>query len=94
MITIDFIEEFMYIWHSHNEEFNFDFTPSNANAMGASGTRRTRGSDKGVREDFRMIIKQQISRSNENITPLIANFIGQERMRLMHFLFDVDVGQF
>ncbi|XP_065361068.1 integrator complex subunit 10 [Calliphora vicina] len=97
LVNIDFIEEFMYIWHTHNEEFNFDFTSNNVpagNCQGSAGARRTRGSDKGVREDFRLIIKQQITRSNENVTTLIANFIGQEHLRLMHYLFDVDVGQF
>lgn len=94
MITIDFIEEFMYIWNTHNEEFNFDFTPPNTSAGAACASRRTRGSEKGVKEDFRVIIRQQISRSNENITTLVASFISQEHMRLMHFLFDVDIGQF
>lgn len=82
----------MYIWHTHNEDFNFDFTSTNA--TGPAGSRRTRGSDKGVKEDFRLIIKQQISRSNENVTTLIATFIREEHLRLMHYLFDVEVGQF
>ncbi|TMW47554.1 hypothetical protein DOY81_007380 [Sarcophaga bullata] len=97
MINIDFIEEFMYIWHTHNEDYNFDFTSNNValnSGSGPAGSRRTRGSDKGVREDFRLIIKQQISRTNENVTALIANFIAQENLQLMHYLFDVDVGQF
>lgn len=97
MINIDFIEEFMYIWHTHNEDYNFDFTSNNVatnTGSGPAGSRRTRGSDKGVREDFRLIIKQQISRTNENVTALIANFITQENLQLMHYLFDVDVGQF
>ncbi|XP_013112218.1 integrator complex subunit 10 [Stomoxys calcitrans] len=91
IITIDFIEEFMSIWNTSTEEFNFDFSTSSAVH---SASRRTRGSDKGVRDDFRLILKQQISRSNENLTSLIAGFISQERLRLMHFLFDVEVKQF
>lgn len=94
LINIDFIEEFMFIWNTHNEDFNFDFAPANISGNGTvpAGSRRTRGADKGVKEDFRLIIKQQIARSNENVTTLIANFINQENLRLMHFLFDV--GQF
>lgn len=90
IITIDFIEEFMAIY-SHNEDFNFDFSPPNVTNV---ASRRTRGSDKGVRDEFRVIIKQQISRCNENIFSLIHSFISQEHMRLMHFIFDVDVNQF
>ncbi|XP_073836788.1 integrator complex subunit 10 isoform X2 [Musca autumnalis] len=92
IITVDFIEEFMAMWNSHNEEYNFDFTPLDVSASGTS--RRTRGTEKGVRDDFRAMIKQQLSRCNENLTLLLVNFISQEHMRLMHFLFDVEVNQF
>lgn len=97
MINIDFIEEFTYIWHTHNEDFNFEFASNNVTTNpgnGPASSRRTRGADKGVREDFRSLIKQQISRCNENVTALTANFITQENLQLMRYLFDVDVSQF
>ncbi|XP_075161404.1 integrator complex subunit 10 [Haematobia irritans] len=91
IVTIDFIEEFMSIWNSSADEFNFDFAPPN---VINSASRRTRGSDKGGRDDFRSIIKQQISRSNENVASIVASFISQENLRLIHFLYDVEVNQF
>uniref|UniRef100_A0A1I8M5R8 Integrator complex subunit 10 n=1 Tax=Musca domestica TaxID=7370 RepID=A0A1I8M5R8_MUSDO len=92
IVTVDFIEEFMAIWNSHNEDFNLDLAPSDVNA--ATTTRRTRCTDKGARDDTRIILKQQLSRCNENIVLLLANFISQEQMRLMHSLFDVEMNQF
>lgn len=85
IVMIDYIEEFMSIWRSHNEEFNFEFSPAQAN----SATRRigTRGADKGVREDFKQIIKQQILRANDSIPALVTSFIAQERIHLMQTIF-------
>uniref|UniRef100_A0A1B0GG98 Integrator complex subunit 10 n=1 Tax=Glossina morsitans morsitans TaxID=37546 RepID=A0A1B0GG98_GLOMM len=94
VITIDFIEEFMYMWNNYNDTINFDFNVSHNTATGSIATRRTRGFDKGVREDFRSIIKQQISRANENLTTLIANFITQEQIRLIHIMFGAEAAQF
>ncbi|XP_017484051.1 PREDICTED: uncharacterized protein LOC108372795 [Rhagoletis zephyria] len=89
IVTIDFVEEFMHIWNSHDEDFAFDLSPTQA---GSSVCRiGTRGTDKGSRDDFRLIIKQQITRANEAPTALIANFIAQEHMQLMRNMFGVTV---
>uniref|UniRef100_A0A034VTD5 Integrator complex subunit 10 n=1 Tax=Bactrocera dorsalis TaxID=27457 RepID=A0A034VTD5_BACDO len=89
IITIDFIEEFLHIWHAHNEDFAFDLSPAQT---GTSVCRvGTRGADKGAREDFRIIIKQQILRANEVLTTLMANFIQQEHMQLARNMFGVAV---
>ncbi|XP_018789631.1 PREDICTED: uncharacterized protein LOC108969397 isoform X2 [Bactrocera latifrons] len=89
IITIDFIEEFLHIWHAHNEDFAFDLSPTQT---GTSVCRvGTRGADKGAREDFRIIIKQQILRANEVLTTLMANFIQQEHMQLARNMFGVAV---
>ncbi|XP_004525165.1 integrator complex subunit 10 [Ceratitis capitata] len=82
IVTIDFVEEFMHIWHTHNEDFAFDLSPTQADSRVG-----TRGTEKGVREDFRIIIKQQIAKANEPLVPLIANFIKQEYMHLMGSMF-------
>lgn len=89
LITIDFIEEFMFLWNTYSD-MNFDFAPSANTLGGATALRRTRGSEKGVREDFRSIIKQQILRCNENVFNLLVNFITQEQMHLTHMVCDVD----
>ncbi|XP_011180633.1 integrator complex subunit 10 [Zeugodacus cucurbitae] len=89
IVTIDFIEEFLHIWHTHNEDFAFDLSPAQT---GTSVCRvGTRGADKGAREDFRMIIKQQTLRSNDVLTTLMANFIQQEQLQLVRNMFGVAV---
>lgn len=89
IVTIDFLEEFLHIWHAHNEEFAFDLSPAQT---GTSVCRvGTRGADKGAREDFRIIIKQQTLRANEILTTLMANFIQQEHMQLVRNMFGVAV---
>ncbi|XP_053952637.1 integrator complex subunit 10 [Anastrepha obliqua] len=89
IVTIDFIEEFMHIWNANNENFAFDLSLT----QGGSSICRvgTRGADKGAREDFRLIVKQQITRANETLTTLTANFIAQEHMQLVQNMFGVTV---
>lgn len=85
VIVMDFLEEFMHIWVTHNGEYNFEFIAAQQNV----GGRRigTRGADKGVREDFKQIMKQQVSRSNEDLCLLIAEFITKEDAHLLKNIF-------
>ncbi|XP_055373592.1 integrator complex subunit 10 [Condylostylus longicornis] len=86
IVAVDFIEEFMNIWNSNHGEFILEFTSTQT---ATSGTRRigTRGADKGVKEDFKHIIKQQTSRCHEDISVLIAKFIEQEHLSLIQSMF-------
>lgn len=85
MILVDFIEEFM--WYSAGGEVQLEFTPPTIQSPGQRriGTRR---SDKGVKDDFKQIMRQQISRSNEDMDALIVQFILQERTQLMQCMFN------
>lgn len=68
------IEEFMSMWYPHGGDVHLEFIQIQQQTL---GTRRigTRGADKGVKEDFKQIIRQQILRSNEDIVELIIQFI-------------------
>ncbi|KAH8355767.1 hypothetical protein KR200_000931 [Drosophila serrata] len=102
IIAIDVIEELSYIWNSQQED-NFELTSSpptsgssgapTATTAGASGgqTRRigTRGADKGARDEFKSITRQQIARCNENVITLLANFISQEHLMLAQHIFGI-----
>lgn len=84
IINVDTVEEFMAMWRSGDVKLEFS-TPQSA------GQRRigTRGADKGYKEDFKQIIKQQVLRCNEDIVGLIIQFIQQEHSTLHQNLFDV-----
>ncbi|KAH8303842.1 hypothetical protein KR018_011622 [Drosophila ironensis] len=95
IIAIDLIEELTHIWNSQQED-NFELTGSPTNGAGggppaqaSASTRRigTRGADKGARDEFRAITRQQIGRCNENMITLLANFISQEHLMLAQHIF-------
>lgn len=76
IITIDYVEEFAHIWHAYNCEYNFEFlAPQQQNSRRIG----TRGADKGVREDFKQVVKQQIAHANDDILSLIVKFITNEK---------------
>lgn len=85
IINVDMIEEFTYMWNPQGEEIRLELTVPQAPKPHRIGTR---GQDKGVKEDFKHIIRQQIARSGEEIDVLVAQFIVQERMQLIQSIFD------
>lgn len=48
----------------------------------------TRGVDKGVKEDIKMAIRRQVTRSNEPIDSLIIKFLTRERELIYQSLVD------
>ncbi|KAH8315873.1 hypothetical protein KR067_013153 [Drosophila pandora] len=98
IISIDLIEELAHIWNSQQED-NFELTSSPTNgasgapapisSSGGAQTRRigTRGADKGAKDEFKAITRQQIARCNENVITLLANFISQEHIMLAQHIF-------
>lgn len=86
IICVDMIEEFMSMWYSHSGEVHLEFSPTQANLP--SKRIGTRGADKGVKDDFKQIIKQQILKCNDDIESLIHHFITQEHMRLVQNIFE------
>lgn len=85
IICIDFIEEFMWIY-MHGNDVQLEFSPPQPNL----GTRRigTRGADKGVKDDFKHLLKQQISRSSDDVESLIIQFLTQEHAVLVQNIFE------
>lgn len=87
IITIDYVEEFAHIWHAYNCEFNFEFLAPQQHLGGGSSRRiGTRGADKGVREDFKQVVKQQILHANDDIMALIIKFITHEKQTIFQSL--------
>ncbi|XP_037955490.1 integrator complex subunit 10 [Teleopsis dalmanni] len=85
IVEIDFIEEFMYFWVNY-EDFTLDIiSPSEP-----SSHRRSRGTEKGTRDEIRILLRQQVSRANDNIPSLMLNYISQERAQLIENIFGVD----
>ena len=46
----------------------------------------TRGVNKGVKEDFKLAMEKQVSRTEENIESVIRSFLTEERDLIQHTL--------
>lgn len=82
IINVDMIEEFMHLWYPGEIKLEFTIPQTSNRRIG------TRGSDKGVKEDFMQIIRQQINRSNEDIDDVIVQFLQHEHVILVQTLFE------
>jgi integrator complex subunit 10 len=81
IVDINLIEEFMSIHRSGEVKLKLN---SNSTALTPTSRRiGTRGADRNQQSDFKQIIRQQVSRANENIVELIIQFIDQEHMNLL-----------
>lgn len=85
IICPDFLEEFMYLY-TNESKIHLELNTPTASSL----TRRigTRGSDRGIKDEFKQLIRKQMARSNEDIEVLILQFIAQERGLLMQLIFD------
>lgn len=77
IILTDFIEEFSYMWSPQGGEVTLELASSTKTRN--YGTRRA---DKGVKEDFKQIMREQIVRSYDDMDFLIIMFILQEHKSL------------
>lgn len=85
IICPDFLEEFMYLY-THENKIQLELSAPTATSL----TRRigTRGADKGIKDEFKQLIRKQMARSNEDIESSILQFITQQRDLLMQLIFD------
>lgn len=72
IVVTEFIEEFAYLWSQ--QKVSLELT-ANSKTRHNFGTRRA---DKGVKDDFKQILRDQIQRSHEDMDFLIILFILQE----------------
>lgn len=84
IICADLLEEFMHIY-SKDSGIKLEINMPATNSVRRIGTR---GSDKGIKDEFRQLIRKQMARSAEDIDALIIHYITQERANLKKLLFD------
>lgn len=87
IICSDMIEEFISMWYPHGGEVHLEFTSPQTN-LGTTRRIGTRGADKGVKDDFKLIMRQQMQKSNEDINMIILQFLKQEHMKLVQNIFE------
>lgn len=92
MICVDFVEQFMAMWYPHGGDVQLTLGPP-ASALQTSpggGQRRigTRGADKGVRDDFKLMIRQQIARCGEPVDACVERFLVAEQVQLLQNLYE------
>ncbi|XP_069684038.1 integrator complex subunit 10 isoform X2 [Periplaneta americana] len=84
IVNVDVLEEFMYLSTEQGGGITLDIMPT---AQLTSQRRiSTRGTDKGVKEDFKMAMKRQVARSIEPLDNLIIKFLTSERDLLLQSL--------
>lgn len=85
VICRDFLEEFMYLY-TNESKIQLELNTPTASSL----TRRigTRGSDRGIKDEFKQLIRKQMARSDEDVESLILHFISQERGSLMQLILD------
>uniref|UniRef100_A0A8D8NCP0 Integrator complex subunit 10 n=3 Tax=Culex pipiens TaxID=7175 RepID=A0A8D8NCP0_CULPI len=94
IINVEMIEEFMYLWQNCPDvKLEFAVTQPGgglAAGAGAAGSRRigTRGADRGVKEDFKQVIRGQIARANEDLDELLVQFLQQNHLALLQNIFE------
>ncbi|XP_062716544.1 integrator complex subunit 10 [Aedes albopictus] len=90
VVNVEIVEEFMYLWQNCPDIKLELALSSSSNNLAAAGSRRigTRGVDKGAKEDFKQAIRQQISRSNEDLDELLVQFLQQQHMTLLQNIFE------
>ncbi|XP_021913688.1 integrator complex subunit 10 isoform X2 [Zootermopsis nevadensis] len=84
VVNVDVLEEFMYLSTEQGGGISLDVMPS----VQITSQRRisTRGTDKGVKEDFKLAMKRQVARSVEPLDNLIIKFLTSERDLLLQSL--------
>lgn len=70
--------------YTHESKVRLELSLPSNTAM----TRRigTRGSDRGIKDDFKQLIRKQMARSNDDIEALTVQFITKERLSLIQNL--------
>lgn len=86
IICPDFLEEFMYIY-TYDGKVHLELSTPVASSL----TRRigTRGSDRGIKDEFKQLIRKQLARSNDDVDSLIIQYISQARADLMKFIVEI-----
>lgn len=79
IVQTDFVEEFAYMWAQ--AKVNLELRSNVAKTQQHYGTRRA---DKGVKDDFKQVMREQIVRSNEDIDQLVIMFILNEHQMIFN----------
>lgn len=85
IINVDVLEEFSFIKTQEGGKVHLDILPISTSAIAQQRT-VTRGVNKGVTEDFKVMMEKQIKRSEESSEQLIRQFLKDERTMLLSAL--------
>ncbi|XP_075219382.1 integrator complex subunit 10 isoform X2 [Lycorma delicatula] len=86
IVNIEILEEFMSLSTEHGGSVTLDIMIPSNNQLINQRRMSTRGVDKGAKEDFKMAMRRQTARWNENISSLVMRFITTEKDLLEHCL--------
>lgn len=82
IICPDFLEEFMYLY-THDSKVHLELSSPVASSLRRIGTR---GSDRGIKDEFKQLIRKQLAKSIEDLDSLIIQYITQARGDLIKFI--------
>ncbi|XP_064471231.1 integrator complex subunit 10-like isoform X2 [Ornithodoros turicata] len=78
IINADMLEEFMYMTTSNGGNVVLDLLPSSTTQVGRQRA-VTRGVNKGAKEDLKLAMEKQMTRSEDDMEQLLIQFIQEER---------------
>lgn len=84
IVCSDFLEEFMNIY-LHAPEVRLELAPQQSTSQRRIGTRNV---DKGIKDDFKQLIRKQFLRAYDDVDALIVQFLSQEHMCLVQNIFE------
>ncbi|KAK6644383.1 hypothetical protein RUM43_000650 [Polyplax serrata] len=87
IINVDVLEQFAFLSSDQGSKIPLDILPP-GQQLHNQRRMSTRGVDKGVKEDIKMAIRRQVTRSNEPIDAIIIKFLTRERELIYHSLVD------
>ncbi|XP_078325971.1 integrator complex subunit 10-like isoform X2 [Crassostrea virginica] len=85
IINVDILEEFAFLKTVEGGKVNLDILPTSTKIIAQQRT-VTRGVNKGVKEDFKLTMVKQVSRSEEPVEKLIRTFLTNERISILKAL--------
>ncbi|KAL4228480.1 Integrator complex subunit 10 [Mactra antiquata] len=85
IINVDILEEFSFMKTPEGGKVHLDILPISTSAIAQQRT-VTRGVNKGVTEDFKVMMEKQMKRSEESHEQIIRQFLTDERALLLSAL--------
>nr|XP_018908601.1 PREDICTED: integrator complex subunit 10 [Bemisia tabaci]XP_018908602.1 PREDICTED: integrator complex subunit 10 [Bemisia tabaci]XP_018908603.1 PREDICTED: integrator complex subunit 10 [Bemisia tabaci] len=91
LVNPTILEEFIFLSTEQGGNISLDILVPSANQLLNQRRMSTRGVDKNVREDFKLMMRRQIARCNDPLDSLITDFLLSERASIVEICYRIQV---